>query len=68
MLTISCQSIETQRSVIGYIANAVAFVGKGDHESAIRVFDLVFTDGLATDNNYLLLIKVCANRPRYRPH
>ncbi|KAF8546790.1 WD40 repeat-like protein, partial [Imleria badia] len=46
-----------QRSVIGYIANAVARIGNGDHESAIRVFDLVFTDGLATDNNFLLLIK-----------
>ncbi|KAF8557544.1 hypothetical protein OG21DRAFT_1482211, partial [Imleria badia] len=51
------KSIEAQRSVIGYIANAVSRIGNGDHESVIRAFDLVFTDGLATDNNFLLLIK-----------
>ncbi|KAF8555425.1 hypothetical protein OG21DRAFT_1602885 [Imleria badia] len=51
------KSIEAQRSVIGYIANAVTRIGNGDYESAIRVFDLAFTDGLATDNNFLLLIK-----------
>ncbi|KAF8557900.1 hypothetical protein OG21DRAFT_1494421 [Imleria badia] len=51
------KSIEAQRSVMGYIANAVARLGNGDYESAIRAFDLVFTDGLATDNNFLLLIK-----------
>ncbi|KAF8554954.1 hypothetical protein OG21DRAFT_1439363 [Imleria badia] len=51
------KSIEAQRSVIGCIANAVSRIGNGDHESVIRVFDLVFTDGLATDNNFLLLIK-----------
>ncbi|KAF8554956.1 hypothetical protein OG21DRAFT_1508243 [Imleria badia] len=52
------KSIEAQRSVIGYIANAVSRIGNGDHEYAIRVFDLVFTDGFATDNNnFLLLIK-----------
>ncbi|KAF8552461.1 hypothetical protein OG21DRAFT_1511487 [Imleria badia] len=51
------KSIEAQRSVIGYIANAVSRIGNGDHESVIRAFDLVFTDGLATENDFLLLIK-----------
>ncbi|KAF8545829.1 hypothetical protein OG21DRAFT_1333743 [Imleria badia] len=51
------KSIEAQRSVIGYIANAVSRIGNGDYESVIRAFDLVFTDGLATNNNFLLLIK-----------
>ncbi|KAF8552374.1 hypothetical protein OG21DRAFT_1443645, partial [Imleria badia] len=50
-------STEAQRSVIGYIANAVSLIGNGDHESVIRAFDLVFTDRLATDNSFLLLIK-----------
>ncbi|KAF8554957.1 WD40 repeat-like protein [Imleria badia] len=53
------KSIEAQRSVIGYIADAVTRLRNGDHESAIRVVDLVFTQGLAIhdNNNLLLLIK-----------
>ncbi|KAF8554958.1 hypothetical protein OG21DRAFT_1573744 [Imleria badia] len=47
-----------KRTVIGYIAHAVNLIGNGDHDSAIGVFDLVFTDGLATGhNNFLLLIE-----------
>jgi hypothetical protein len=63
-LTIARQSIEVQRSVIGHIAIAIARVGNGEHESAIRAFDLVFTNGLGTENNFLLLIKVCVHHPR----
>ncbi|KAH0826783.1 hypothetical protein J3R83DRAFT_5198 [Lanmaoa asiatica] len=51
------ESIGVQRSVIGYIAHAMARVGNGEHDSAMRVFDLVFTEGLPTENKFLLLIK-----------
>ncbi|KAF8554959.1 hypothetical protein OG21DRAFT_967167 [Imleria badia] len=52
------KSIEAQRTVIGYIANAVSLIDNGDHDLAIDVFDLVFTDGLVTGhNNFILLIK-----------
>ena len=37
-------------------------VGNRDHESAMCIFDLVFTDGLTTtENNLLLLIKACTH-------
>jgi hypothetical protein len=64
VLTIARQSIDVQRSVIGYIAIAIARVGNGEHESAMRAFDLVFTESLVTENNFLLLIKVCVYHPR----
>jgi hypothetical protein len=64
VLTIVRQSIKLQRSAIGHIAIAIARVGNGEHESAMRAFDLVFTNGLGTENNFLLLIKVCVHHPR----
>ena len=64
VLIIARQSIEVQRSVIGHFTNAIARVGNGEHESAIGAFDLVFTVGLGTENNFLLLIKVCVYNPR----
>jgi hypothetical protein len=64
VLTIVRQSIKLQRSAIGHIATAIARIGNGEHESAMRAFDLVFTDGLGTENNFLLLIKVCVHHPR----
>ncbi|KAI9569843.1 hypothetical protein HD554DRAFT_2327802 [Boletus coccyginus] len=51
------KSIEVQRSVIGYIAHAVAHIGNGDHKLALRVFDLVFCEGIPSENKLLLLIK-----------
>ncbi|KAH0833010.1 hypothetical protein J3R83DRAFT_11995 [Lanmaoa asiatica] len=57
MLTIAPKSIEVQGSVIGHIAHAMARVGNGEHESVMRVFDLVFTEGLPTENKFILLIK-----------
>ena len=60
VFTIVHQSIKVQRSIIGYIAHAIALVGNGEHESALRAFDLVFTEGLPNDNKFLLLIRVCA--------
>lgn len=63
MSTAACQSIKIQRSVIGYIANAIAHVLNGEQESAIRVYDLVFSASLPTENNSLLLIKVYASHP-----
>ena len=58
------KSIGVRGSVIGHIAKALTYVGNGDDESAMRSFDLVFTEGLATENNFLLLIKVCADCSR----
>ncbi|KAF8434726.1 hypothetical protein L210DRAFT_3552125 [Boletus edulis BED1] len=51
------KSIEIQPSVIGYVANAVAHIGNDEHETAIRIFDLVFAHGLPSENKLLLLIK-----------
>ncbi|KAF8556862.1 hypothetical protein OG21DRAFT_1495255 [Imleria badia] len=51
------KSIKVQKSVIGYIAHALAHLGNGDHESAMRVFDLTFGNGLPSENKLLLLIK-----------
>ena len=34
----------------------------GEHELAMRAFDLTFTD--TAESKYLLLIKVCANHSR----
>ena len=62
VFTIVCQSVKVQRSVIGYIAHAITLVGNGEHESALRVFDLVFTECLPSENKFLLLIRVCACR------
>jgi len=64
VLTIARQSIEVQRSVIGYIAHAIAHVGSGEYESALHVFDLVFSEDIPGENKHLLLIKVCACHPR----
>ncbi|KAH0834960.1 WD40-repeat-containing domain protein [Lanmaoa asiatica] len=50
-------SIEVQRSVIGHIASAMAHVGDGEYESAMRAFDLVFTEGFPTENKFFLLIR-----------
>lgn len=52
-----------QSSLIGRVALAIGRVGSGEYESAIRDFDLVFSDGLPAENRFLLLIKVCANHP-----
>jgi len=61
------QSIEVQRSAIGYIAHANAHIGIGEHESAMRIFDLVFSECIPSENKILLLIKVCAHHPRCCP-
>ncbi|KAG8216979.1 hypothetical protein J3R82DRAFT_7285 [Butyriboletus roseoflavus] len=50
-------SIKVQRSVVGHIANAMAHVSNGEYESAMRIFDLVFSDGLSAEKNFLLLVK-----------
>ena len=64
-LTMVRQSIEVQRSAVGYIAIAIARVDNGEHESAMRAFDLVFTESLGSENNFLLLIKVCVYNSRF---
>ena len=68
VFTIVRQSIKVQRSIIGYIAHAIALVGNGEHESALRVFDLVFSEGLPNENKFLLLIRVCVCHPRPCPY
>ena len=64
VFTVVRQSIKVHRSVIGYIAHAITLVGNGEHELALRVFDLVFTESLPSENKFLLLIRVCACRRR----
>ena len=64
ILTIASKSIEIQRSVIGFIANAIACLGaaSGEHEAMIDAFDVVFKECLPHEKRLLLLIKVCACR------
>jgi hypothetical protein len=64
VLTIARQSIEVQRSAIGHIAIAISRIGNGEYESAMRAFDLVFTESHGINNDFLLLIKVCVYHPR----
>ncbi|KAI6045486.1 hypothetical protein EDC04DRAFT_2598785 [Pisolithus marmoratus] len=51
------KSLEIQPSSIGYIAMAVALLGQGDQEGALRTFDLAFHDCEVQDNRFLLLLK-----------
>ncbi|KAF8556856.1 hypothetical protein OG21DRAFT_1482768 [Imleria badia] len=51
------KSTEIRRSIIGHIAHAMAHAGNGEHELAMRVFDLVFVDSIPTENKFLLLVK-----------
>lgn len=44
---------------MGYIAKALAHIGKGESEEAMQVFDLVFRNCNPEESNLLLLIKVC---------
>ncbi|KAF8556859.1 hypothetical protein OG21DRAFT_1482770 [Imleria badia] len=51
------KSVTIQSSLIGRVALAMSLAGSGEYESAIRDFDLVFSDGLPVENRFLLLIK-----------
>lgn len=44
---------------MGYIAKALALVGKGEPEEAAQIFDLTFGNCNPSESNLLLLIKVC---------
>jgi hypothetical protein len=44
---------------MGYIAKALAQIGKGESEKAMQVFDLAFGNCNPIESNLLLLIKVC---------
>lgn len=43
---------------MGYITAAIAQIGKGEPEEAIRVFDLAFWNCNPNESDLLLLIKV----------
>ncbi|KAF8552779.1 hypothetical protein OG21DRAFT_1511030 [Imleria badia] len=51
------KSIVTQPSPMGYIAKALAQIGKGEHKEGIRIFDLAFANCNPKESNLLLLIK-----------
>jgi hypothetical protein len=53
------KSIVTRPSAMGYITKALAQIGKGEPEKAMRVFDLAFGNCNPIESNLLLLIKVC---------
>ena len=44
---------------MGYITKALAQIGMGQSEEAMRIFDLGFANGNPKESNLLLLIKVC---------
>lgn len=50
------KSIEAQQFIVGHIANAMARARNRDLESAMRIYDLMFSDGLAPRDDF---IKVC---------
>ncbi|KAF8549390.1 hypothetical protein OG21DRAFT_1500458 [Imleria badia] len=51
------KSINTRPSAMGYIAKALAGIGKGETEDALQVFDLAFRNCNPKESNLLLLIK-----------
>ncbi|KIK21827.1 hypothetical protein PISMIDRAFT_11981 [Pisolithus microcarpus 441] len=51
------QSLRVQPSPIGYIAMAVALLGQGDREGALRIFDFAFHDCERDDIRFILLLK-----------
>jgi tetratricopeptide (TPR) repeat protein len=51
------KSIVTRPSAMGYITKALAQIGKGEPEKAMRVFDLAFGNCNPIESNLLLLIK-----------
>jgi hypothetical protein len=69
------KSIVIRPSAMGYIAKALAQIGKGEPENAMQVFDLAFGNCNPIESNLLLLIKVCdlwqilypTKHPRPRP-
>lgn len=65
VLTFARQSVEIQRSTLGHVAITIARAGNGEPDAAIRVFDLVFADGLSTasEGNLVFLIKVWSSEP-----
>ena len=52
------KSIIIRPSAMGYIAKALAQIGKGEPEKAMEVFDLAFGNCNPNESNLLLLIKV----------
>jgi uncharacterized protein with PIN domain/ribosomal protein S7 len=53
------KSIIIRPSAMGYIAKALAQIGKGEAKKAMQVFDLAFGNCNPNESNLLLLIKVC---------
>ncbi|KAI5986042.1 hypothetical protein F5J12DRAFT_898845 [Pisolithus orientalis] len=51
------ESLRAQRSPIGHIAMAIALLGHGDREGALRTFDFAFLDCELHDIRFLLLLK-----------
>ncbi|KAH0826723.1 hypothetical protein J3R83DRAFT_5127 [Lanmaoa asiatica] len=51
------ESLVIRPSAIGHIAKAMALIGKGEGEAAIRLFDLVFGYCGSDDNKILLIVK-----------
>ncbi|KAF8550593.1 TPR-like protein [Imleria badia] len=51
------KSIVTRPSTMGYIAKAVAHIGKGEPEEAMQVFDLAFGNRNTNESNLLLLVQ-----------
>ncbi|KIK15521.1 hypothetical protein PISMIDRAFT_16481 [Pisolithus microcarpus 441] len=51
------KSLRVQSSPIGYIAMAVALLGEGDREGALRTFDFAFHDCELDDIRIILLLK-----------
>jgi hypothetical protein len=59
------KSIDIRPSAMGYIAKALAQIGKGELENAMQVFDLAFGNCNPIESNLLLLIKVCDLRQMF---
>lgn len=52
------RSLQVQQSPIGYIANAVALLGQGNREGALRIFDLAFRVCEPRGSKLLSLLKM----------
>ncbi|KAG9318946.1 hypothetical protein JVU11DRAFT_1061 [Chiua virens] len=51
------QSLKVQPSVVGYIAKAMACVGKGESQAGIRTLDLAFMHHSREEGSFLLLVR-----------
>jgi hypothetical protein len=62
LTSIYIKAIKIRPSVIGYIAQSLALVGKGERHKGYQACDIAFLRSNSSHLNFLLLVKVCIFR------